>query len=280
MRRRLDQLLVERGLFATRSQAARAILAGEVRVAGRARPKPGERVPPDVEVTLVSPEPPYASRAGRKLAHALDRFRLEVRGLVCLDLGAATGGFTDVLLRRGARRVYAVDVGYGQLLWRLRQDPRVVVLERTNARRLDRSHVPEPVDFLTVDLSFIGLEKVLPAVAPLLRPGALGVALVKPQFEAGPEKVGAGGVVRDAAVHREVLTRIVASLPAWGLRPLALAASPIRGQDGNAEFLLAFCREERERPPEEAPCASSPPARATDDWARAIEAALAEVPPA
>lgn len=241
-RERLDTLLVKRGLFPSRQRAAAAVLAGEVQVEGHESPKPGTRLPADVRLRVTRPAREFASRAGRKLAHALDAFRLDVEGRVCLDLGASTGGFTDVLLASGARRVYAVDVGYGQLLWRLRTDLRVVVLERTNARHLTPAEVPEPVDFLTADLSFIGLGKVLPAVAPLCRPGALGVALIKPQFEAGPGQVGKGGIVRDHAVHREVLVRVLGAMPSWGFTPFGVVASPIPGADGNIEFLAAIRR--------------------------------------
>jgi 23S rRNA (cytidine1920-2'-O)/16S rRNA (cytidine1409-2'-O)-methyltransferase len=179
------------------------------------------------------------SRGGVKLAHALDHFVIDPTGLVALDVGASTGGFTDVLLRRGARRVYAVDVGHGQLAWKLRQDPRVIVHERTNARRLDRSHVPEPIDIVTCDASFIGLATVLAAPLALAAEKALLVALVKPQFEAGREQVGKGGVVRDPATHRAVCERAaawVAAQPGW--RVEGITESPILGPDGNREFLL------------------------------------------
>ncbi len=183
---------------------------------------------------------PWASRGGIKLAHALDHFRIDPAGAVCLDIGASTGGFTDVLLARGAARVYAVDVGRGQLAWKLRQDPRVVVLEGVNARYLTSSETPEPVGLITCDVSFIGLETVLPAPLTLAAPGAALVALIKPQFEAGRENVGKGGVVRDPEVRREVCERIrdwLAAQPGWGV--LGLTESPITGADGNVEHFIA-----------------------------------------
>lgn len=239
-RERLDAILVDRGLFPSRARAHAAILAGQVRVEGLPDPKPGSRIAANTPIDVRGDPVPYASRAGLKLEKALDAFRLDPAGLACLDLGASTGGFTDLLLRRGARRVFAVDVGYGQLAWHLRQDPRVVVLERTNARLLTRNEVPEAVGFLTADLSFIGLDKVLPAVRPLCAEGAQGIVLVKPQFEAGPGQVGKRGVVRDPSVHRVVLERMVDRMPGWGFQPVGLTWSPIRGAEGNIEFLLAI----------------------------------------
>lgn len=235
---RLDVLLCRRGLFPSRERAQAAILAGRVAVAGRTEHKAGRLVPEDAEVTIRGEDMPYVGRGGLKLARALDAFGIDPSGLVALDIGASTGGFTDCLLQRGAKRVYAVDVGYGQLAWKLRQDPRVVVLERTNARALGREQVPEAVDIATIDVSFISLEKVLPAVSRLLAPGGVIVALVKPQFEAGPAQVGKGGVVRDPAVHREVLRRVCRAAGAMGLEAADLVPSPIRGDEGNAEFLL------------------------------------------
>ena len=233
---RLDQLLVERGLARSRADAQALLLAGRIEVAGGASRilKPGQLVDPRLEVTLL-PGSRWASRGGEKLSAALDAFAIDVTGLACLDAGASTGGFTDVLLARGARIVYAVDVGRGQLIDRLRRDPRVVNMERTNLRSL--SALPETVQLATLDLAFIGLRKVLPAVRNLLADGGRVVALVKPQFEAGRSAVPRGGVIRDPAVHREVLLQLGADLSASRLRPVGLIRSPITGSDGNVEFL-------------------------------------------
>jgi len=237
---RLDQLLVDRGLVESRSRAQAVILAGRVFSGDRRLDKAGQPLSPDTAVELRGQDHPWVSRGGVKLAHALDHFRLSSEGRVCIDIGASTGGFTDVLLHHGATRVYAVDVGHGQLAWKLRQDPRVVVLERTNARHLEPGQVPEPVAFITCDASFIGLETVLPAALALAAPGASLVALIKPQFEVGPARVGKGGVVRDPALHREVCERIVAWLGALGdWSVFGVVESPLRGPEGNVEFLVA-----------------------------------------
>jgi 23S rRNA (cytidine1920-2'-O)/16S rRNA (cytidine1409-2'-O)-methyltransferase len=240
---RLDVLLVRRGLFASREQAAAAVLAGRVRVDGEVARKPGQRVGEGARLEVEGPAHPYASRGGLKLAAALDAFGIDVTGCTCLDVGASTGGFTDVLLRRGARRVYAVDVGYGQLAWRLRNDPRVVVRERTNARHLGEADVPEPVHLAAIDVSFIGLGKVLPAVGARVAAGGAVVALCKPQFEAGPAEVPRGGVVRDPAVHRRVLLAVVAEAAALGWHTWGVIASPVPGARGNREFLVYWRRE-------------------------------------
>jgi 23S rRNA (cytidine1920-2'-O)/16S rRNA (cytidine1409-2'-O)-methyltransferase len=240
-RRRLDTLLVERGLAASRDRARALVLAGQVRVAGRAVSKAGLAVAPDAEVALVTPDHPYVSRGGLKLAHALDVFHVGVDGRLALDIGASTGGFTDVLLRRGARRVVALDVGYGQLDWRLRTDPRVLVVERTNARALTADRLPADMrrfDVVTIDVSFISLRAILPVVARLTVASADVVALVKPQFEAGRAEVGKGGLVRDPAVHRRVVDEVVAEAARHGLRCVAQCESPITGGEGNREFLL------------------------------------------
>ncbi len=237
---RLDQLLVERGLAESRTRARALVMAGRVFGAGRRLDKAGARVPAEAPLEVRGRDHPWVSRGGVKLAHALDRFDIDPKGAVALDVGASTGGFTDVLLARGAARVYAVDVGRGQLAWKLRQDPRVVVLERTNARNLGRGQVPEPVDVIVCDASFIGLETVLPAPLALAARPARLVALIKPQFEAGREKVGKGGVVRDGAVRREVCERIAAWLDARpGWRVIGVCESPITGADGNVEYLIA-----------------------------------------
>ena len=232
---RLDLLLVKLGLAETRSKAQRLIMAGEVLVGGRVYDKPGRQVPCDAEVT-VRQRPRYVSRGGEKLEKALEEFGIDVSGLVAADIGASTGGFTDCLLRHGARRVYAIDVGYGQLDWKLRRDPRVVVMERTNIRYLEG--LPEPVDIVTIDVSFIGLELVLPKAVELLGGEGEIIPLVKPQFQAGRGKVGKGGVVRDPEVHREVLEAVIKLAVDLGLTPVDAVASPIKGPAGNIEFLL------------------------------------------
>jgi 23S rRNA (cytidine1920-2'-O)/16S rRNA (cytidine1409-2'-O)-methyltransferase len=239
VKRRADQLLVEQGLAESRTKAQALILAGLVNCGGRRVDKPGEQLAPGAPLALKGRDHPWVSRGGVKLAHALDHFRIMVEGGVALDIGASTGGFTDVLMSRGARRVYAVDVGHGQLAWKLRQDPRVVVLERLNARCLTRAHIPEPVDLITCDASFIGLGTVLPAPLALAAERAQLVALVKPQFEAGREQVGKGGVVRDPAVQRAVCERaaaLISAEPGWSVA--GIVESPILGPEGNREFLL------------------------------------------
>jgi 23S rRNA (cytidine1920-2'-O)/16S rRNA (cytidine1409-2'-O)-methyltransferase len=238
-RRRADQLLVEQGLAESRTKAQALILAGLVSCNGRRVDKPGKQLAADLALALKERDHPWVSRGGVKLVHALDHFRIIVEGQVALDIGASTGGFTEVLLSRGVRRVYAVDVGHGQLAWELRQDPRVVVHERMNARHLTRADIPEPVDMITCDASFIGLSTVLPAPLALAAAKAQLVALVKPQFEAGPAQVGKGGVVRDPEVHREVCERAaawVAAQPGWSV--VGNVESPILGPEGNREFLL------------------------------------------
>jgi 23S rRNA (cytidine1920-2'-O)/16S rRNA (cytidine1409-2'-O)-methyltransferase len=234
-------LLVDRGLAESRERAQAMILAGVVfDRSGRRLDKPGRQVPAAVEIELKVRDHPWVSRGGIKLAFALDRFQIEPGGLTCLDIGASTGGFTDVLLQRGAAKVFAVDVGHGQLAWKIRQDGRVIVRERVNARYLDRSHVPDDVDLIAVDVSFISLTLVLPAVLAFARPGTHLVALIKPQFEAGRGRVGKGGVVGDPAVHRDVVNRISAWLAGRnGWRVSGVVESPVRGAEGNVEFLLA-----------------------------------------
>jgi 23S rRNA (cytidine1920-2'-O)/16S rRNA (cytidine1409-2'-O)-methyltransferase len=234
---RLDQLVVERGLAPSRERARALILAGQVRVNGQPGTKAGMAVPDDAVVDLVVPDHPYVGRGGVKLAHALDAFRITVTGREALDIGASTGGFTDVLLQRGASRVVALDVGHGQLDWTIRHDPRVVVIERFNARHLEPSTLPGLVDIVVIDVSFISLRQILPVVPPVLRRGADVVALVKPQFEAGREEVRKG-VIRDPAVHERVLAEIRGAGTEVGLTPVASIPSPITGQKGNVEFLL------------------------------------------
>jgi 23S rRNA (cytidine1920-2'-O)/16S rRNA (cytidine1409-2'-O)-methyltransferase len=238
-KRRLDQLLVDRGLAESRAKAQALVMAGLVRSEGRRLEKPGQSVAENMPLELMGQEHPWVSRGGIKLAHALGRFAIDPAGRAALDIGASTGGFTDVLLHHGATKVYAVDVGHGQLAWKLRQDSRVVVLERTNARHLTRAEIPEAPAVVTCDASFIGLATVLPASLDLAASGADLVALIKPQFEVGKGRVGKGGVVRDPALHEEVCASVSAWLAAQpGWRMLALAASPILGAEGNKEFLL------------------------------------------
>jgi 23S rRNA (cytidine1920-2'-O)/16S rRNA (cytidine1409-2'-O)-methyltransferase len=240
---RLDQLLVERGLFPSREQARRAVMAGTVEVEGRRIDKPGTPVPAGAALAVVGPKEPFVSRAGRKLAHALDHFALDVAGQVCLDVGASTGGFTDCLLARGAARVYAVDVGYGQLDQRLRGDPRVVVMERVNARHLAPGALPEPCDLATVDVSFISLLKVVPALLPLLRREGQLLALIKPQFEAGRGAVGKGGILRDEAVRRRVIEATARGLAGLGLDLAGIDDALPAGAGGNREaFALLVWR--------------------------------------
>jgi len=241
---RLDAALVGRGLAETRSAAQRLIMAGQVFAGERRLDKPGQLVAEDVALELRGQPHPWVSRGGLKLAHALDSFAIAVAGRTGLDVGASTGGFTDVLLQRGAARVYAVDVGHGQLAWKLRNDPRVVLLEKTNIRHVGPAQIAEPVDIIVCDVSFIGLETALPAAMALVTAGAHLVALIKPQFEVGKGRVGKGGIVRDPALHQEVCDRLgawLAAQPGWRLQ--GIVPSPIEGADGNREFLMAGVRE-------------------------------------
>jgi 23S rRNA (cytidine1920-2'-O)/16S rRNA (cytidine1409-2'-O)-methyltransferase len=233
MKKRLDVLLVERGLAETRSQAQALVLAGRV----RGHSKAGDQVDEAAELE-VEAGPPFVSRGGEKLAHALDELDIEVSGEDCLDVGASTGGFTDCLLQRGAARVIALDVGYGQLHPRIRSDPRVTVLERTNVRTLDCAQLPFPPTFVTADVSFISLGKALPAALACAAPGWRALVLVKPQFEAGRADVGKGGVVRDPQVHERVLDEIAAQVPEWGATLQAVVDSRLPGPKGNREFFL------------------------------------------
>jgi 23S rRNA (cytidine1920-2'-O)/16S rRNA (cytidine1409-2'-O)-methyltransferase len=236
---RLDQLLFRRGLFPSREKARRAVMAGLVEVDGRRIEKPGTGVAEAARLSVAEREP-FVSRAGRKLAAALDHFALEVDSLVFLDVGASTGGFTDCLLQRGARRVYAIDVGYGQLDQRLREDPRVVVMERVNARNLAPDDLPETADAAVLDLSFISIAKVAPAVLAHLGAGGWMLPLIKPQFEAGPRQVGKGGIVRDEAVRRRVIDDAAAALTGLGLELRGLYDSPVKGARGNREAFALF----------------------------------------
>ena len=235
---RLDLLLVERGLVPSRERARALILAHRVIVDGQVAPKAGVAVSDDARVALVTPDHPYVGRGGIKLAHALDTFDIAVANRRALDIGASTGGFTDVLLQRGAASVIALDVGHGQLDWRLRVDSRVLVRERVNARALTREELPHSVDLVTIDVAFISLKHVLPTLPPCLTPGADIVALVKPQFEAGRDEVGKGGIVADPDVHEAVIARVTTYAEAAGLRRKGLSPSPITGATGNREFFL------------------------------------------
>jgi 23S rRNA (cytidine1920-2'-O)/16S rRNA (cytidine1409-2'-O)-methyltransferase len=234
-KRRIDSLLVEKGLVESRAKAQALIMAGEVKVEGKAAIKPGTLIAEEVEITLLKP-PPFVSRGGIKLEFALDQFRLDVSSKVAADIGASTGGFTDCLLQRGASRIYALDVGYGQLDYRLRKDKRVVVMERVNARY--PISLPEKVDLATIDLSFISVDKVLPSVARLLKGDGYLLVLLKPQFEAKRSEVGKGGIVRQPIIHARVIGRFIAWAVGQGFRVGGLVASPILGAEGNREFFV------------------------------------------
>jgi 23S rRNA (cytidine1920-2'-O)/16S rRNA (cytidine1409-2'-O)-methyltransferase len=228
-------MLVEKGLFPSREQARRAVMAGTVEVDGRRVDKPGTPVSGEARLAVLAPKEPFVSRAGRKLEAALDHFGVDPAGLVCLDVGASTGGFTDCLLKRGAVRVYALDVGYGQLDHRLRIDPRVVVMERVNARHLGPDGLPEPCGLVTLDVSFISLGKVVPALLPHVVPGGLLLPMIKPQFEAGRGVVGKGGILKDEAVRERVVRECAQGLAGLGLALLGLFDSPVAGTGGNRE---------------------------------------------
>jgi 23S rRNA (cytidine1920-2'-O)/16S rRNA (cytidine1409-2'-O)-methyltransferase len=237
-RTRLDVLLVDRGLVPSRERARAVILAGHVRVDGQVVSKAGTPVADSAEVEVDAPDHPYVGRGGIKLAHALETFGIPVEGRRALDIGASTGGFTDVLLRGGARDVVALDVGHNQLDWRIRSDARVLVREGVNARYIKPADVPHRVDIVTVDVSFISLRHIFPILPPLLQPGADIVVLVKPQFEAGRREIGKGGLVTDPAAHQAVIDQVKQEARRNGLEPLAVAPSPITGAAGNREFLM------------------------------------------
>jgi len=236
---RLDQLLLDRKIAPSRERARALVIAGHVTVDGKLVTKAGTSVDDSADLALTTPDHPYVGRGGLKLAHALDTFQIPVSGREALDIGASTGGFTDVMLQRGATRVVALDVGHGQLDWRLRQDSRVVVLEHVNARTLTLDMLPGKVDLVTIDVSFISLSRILPVIPPLLRPGADIVTLVKPQFEAGRDEVRKG-IIRDAAVHTRVIDEVAAAGAEVGLTRVGHTPSPITGQKGNIEFLVHF----------------------------------------
>ena len=238
---RLDRVLAAQGLVPSREAAARTVLAGGVSVDGVMVDKPAKLVPLDARIEIVQPAL-YVSRSGDKLATALDAFRIDPRGTIGLDVGCSTGGFTDCLLQRGATRIYAIDVGYGQFDWRLRNDSRVVLLERTNIRYVDRAVVPEAIDLAVIDVSFISLTLVLPAVVHLLNKSAVVVALVKPQFEVGKGQVGRGGIVRDNSQRKVVTEKIIACAAHLGLQVNGVIDSPVVGRRGNREILVGFAR--------------------------------------
>jgi 23S rRNA (cytidine1920-2'-O)/16S rRNA (cytidine1409-2'-O)-methyltransferase len=240
-RQRLDTLLVEKGLVESREKARALILAGQVDVDGHGAAKAGTMVPVDADIRVTGPEHPWVSRGGIKLAHALDAFQVDATGAIALDVGASTGGFTDVWLHRGATHVIALDVGHSQLHWKVRSDPRVTVIENTNARYLkpgDLPHPGGPITRVSIDVSFISLRHIFPVLPPLIAPGSHIVVLVKPQFEAGRGDVGKGGLVQDPTVHARVIANVTMAAAEVGLKRLGLIDSPITGAEGNKEFLL------------------------------------------
>lgn len=235
---RIDRLLVERGLVESRERAQALIIAGQVLVNEQKQDKSGALVPEDAEIRILGEQLPYVSRGGLKLESALREFRVSVTGRTALDVGASTGGFTDCLLQHGCEKVYAVDVGYGQMAWKLRQDPRVVVIERTNIRTMDPLLIPVPVDIVVIDASFISLEKVIPSILKFLKTGSDIIALIKPQFEVGRELVGKGGIVRDETARAAAVEKVVSVFREKGFEVKGVVPSPITGQDGNVEFLI------------------------------------------
>jgi 23S rRNA (cytidine1920-2'-O)/16S rRNA (cytidine1409-2'-O)-methyltransferase len=239
MKMRIDQALVERGFFESREQAQRAIMAGEVRVGDRVFAKAAEKIDLGEKISVSGP-PPFVGRGATKLSGALDHFKIDVRDKTALDIGASTGGFTDCLLQRGAAKVFAVDVGHGQLAWKLRNDPRVAVIEKVNARFLSREHVPEDVDLCVIDVSFISLTLILPRAFELVTENGVILALIKPQFELKRQDVGRGGIVREPALHEKAQQKIVKFVEAANLNVAGLVPSPITGTDGNQEFFICI----------------------------------------
>jgi 23S rRNA (cytidine1920-2'-O)/16S rRNA (cytidine1409-2'-O)-methyltransferase len=239
---RLDRLLTERNLAESRERGQALIIAGQVLVNGQKVDKAGTLVRADADVRILGEQMPYVSRGGLKLEKALAEFTIDVKDKTALDAGASTGGFTDCLLQHGAKKVYSVDVGYGQMAWKIRQDPRVVVIERVNLREMDPSLVPERIDIIVIDVSFISLEKVIPSLMRFLRPGGEIVALIKPQFEVGKGQVGKGGIVRDEAARDEAVERVRRFVQEQGLEVRGIIPSPITGQDGNVEYLMHAIR--------------------------------------
>jgi 23S rRNA (cytidine1920-2'-O)/16S rRNA (cytidine1409-2'-O)-methyltransferase len=243
MKERLDVLLVNNGLAESREKAKRTIMAGLVTVNGRVEDKPGSVFDTESEIKVTGKECPYVSRGGLKLEKAIKEWGVECSGRVCMDMGASTGGFTDCMLQNGASKVYAIDVGYGQLDYKLRVDPRVINMEKTNIRYLDTDLIEEPVDLISIDVSFISVSHMFPVAAKILAPGGKILCLVKPQFEAGREQVGKGGIVREPAVHIEVIEKVIGYAADNGLWPHALTFSPIKGTKGNIEYLLLLSNE-------------------------------------
>ena len=243
-KKRLDILLVEQGYFESREKAKAIIMAGDVYIDHQKFDKPGTMLPVGTEIEVRSTGPKYVSRGGLKLEKAMQLFPISLKGKTTMDIGASTGGFTDCMLQNGAKKVYSVDVGYGQLAWKLRNDERVVNLERTNVRYLKKEQVPEPIDFFSVDVSFISLRLVLPVAREFLAPGGQAVCLIKPQFEAGKEKVGKKGVVRDQAVHEEVIRTISDFVLTIGFSVLGITFSPVKGPEGNIEYLIYLQKSE------------------------------------
>lgn len=244
-KKRLDVLVTERGLAASRERAKRLIMEGKVFVDGQREDKPGMTFAEDCDVTMKGEDMPYVSRGGYKLEKAMKTFPIDLTDDVCMDIGASTGGFTDCMLQNGAAKVYSVDVGYGQFAWSLRTDPRVVCMEKTNVRYLTEKEIAEPLDFASCDVSFISLSKVLPAAYNLLKKGGQMVCLIKPQFEAGKDKVGKKGVVREPSVHREVIAKVTEDVKTIGFTPLGLTFSPVKGPEGNIEYLI-WLRKDRD----------------------------------
>jgi len=247
-KQRLDQLVFELGLTDSRERAKTTIMSGQIFVNGQRADKPGMSVDPEAQIELRGETMPFVSRGGYKLDKGLKVFPVSAEGKVCIDCGASTGGFTDVLLQHGAKKVYSVDVGYGQLAWKLRNDSRVVNLERTNLRYVDAELIPEPVELAVMDVSFISVKLVLPAVKALMLEGADYICLIKPQFEAGREKVGKKGVVRDAAVHREVVEGVLDFAQSIGFSVMGLDFSPIKGPEGNIEYICHLKNGDYPRP--------------------------------
>ncbi|MBQ9347203.1 MAG: TlyA family RNA methyltransferase [Oscillibacter sp.] len=266
MKKRLDVLLTERGLAESRQKAQGLIMSGLVFADGRRADKAGAQFSEDTALEVRGAALPYVSRGGLKLEKAMAVFPVSLTGKVCADIGASTGGFTDCMLQNGAAKVYAVDVGYGQLAWKLRGDPRVVCLERTNARYLTREQIPEELDFFSVDVSFISLHLILPALRPLLKPDGQGVCLVKPQFEAGREKVGKKGVVRNPIIHREVLENFLVHAAQAGFSVKGLDFSPVRGPEGNIEYLAFVCLGEEPHEPNLSADESGTPSQTPPVW--------------
>jgi len=244
MKKRIDVILVEKELVQSRERAQAEIMAGNVFADGQRVDKAGEKYDEEIEIEVRGKAIPYVSRGGLKLEKALSAFSIDLRGKICIDVGASTGGFTDCMLKNGAVKVYSIDVGYGQLAWELRQDPRVICMDRTNIRYVEPEHIGEPVDFCSIDVSFISLTIVLPAVMKLLKDNGEIVCLIKPQFEAGRDKVGKKGVIRDIEVHREVIEKILDWAKTHNLSVGGLDFSPVKGPEGNIEYLAYLCKKE------------------------------------